>query len=58
MAREDKRQDKKIINSVVKKAKKAMIDWVDNLNYTPSELEIKAWQAGYIAGLNQKNQSS
>lgn len=57
MARADKREDKKIIQSIAKKAKKQMIDWVDSLDYTPTEWEIKAWQAGYISGLNQRNQS-
>jgi hypothetical protein len=57
MARADKRQDKKIIQAIAKKAKQQMIDWVDGLGYTPNELEIKAWQAGYIAGLNQANES-
>jgi Mn-containing catalase len=57
MARADKREDKKLIQSIAKKAKKQMIDWVDALGYTPTESEIRAWQAGYISGLNQRNQS-
>lgn len=58
MARQDKRQNKKIISAIVRKAKKSMVAWMEDLGYTPGELEIKAWQAGYIAGINQKNDQS
>lgn len=55
MARQEKRQNKKILTGIVRKAKKSMVAWMEGLSYTPSELEIKAWQAGYIAGINQNN---
>ena len=55
MARQNKREDARLIRSVLHKAKSAMVNWVVKLGYTPTDEEIRAWQAGYIAGLNQKN---
>lgn len=55
MARENKRENARMIRSIANKAKSAMVDWIVKLGYTPTEGELRAWQAGYIAGLNQKS---
>lgn len=39
--------------SIVAKAKKDMEKWMSSLDYMPSGKEIKAWQAGYISGINR-----
>lgn len=39
--------------NIVTKAKKDMIAWVGSLDHTPSEIEMIAWQAGYVAGVNR-----
>lgn len=54
MAREDKRKVQKEIRSIIGKAKSAMYTWVVELGYEPTDIEVKAWQAGYLAGLNHK----
>jgi hypothetical protein len=30
-----------------------MLDWVEEIGRVPSEDEAKAWQAGYVAGINR-----
>jgi len=30
-----------------------MSGWLSNLDHTPTKEELGAWQAGYVAGLNQ-----
>lgn len=57
MAREDKRKVQKDIRSVVKKAKEAMYAWVVSIGYEPTPAEVRAWQAGYMAGLNKEDKS-
>ena len=54
MAREHKRQAIKEIKSIVSKAKSAMYSWIVDLGYEPTDGEVKAWQAGYLAGLSHK----
>jgi hypothetical protein len=54
MARQNKREDARMIRSILNKAKSAMVDWIVKLGYTPTDEELRAWQSGYIAGLNQK----
>lgn len=54
MARSDKRAVSKDIRSIVRKGKEAMYSWIVNLKYEPTDIEIRAWQAGYIAGLNNR----
>jgi hypothetical protein len=53
MDRASRRQDSKEIKSIVKKAKVLMSGWLSNLDHTPTKEELGAWQAGYVAGLNQ-----
>jgi hypothetical protein len=48
-----KRKVNKDVAAIAKKAKKAMASWISSLSELPSEKEIRAWQAGYIAGINQ-----
>lgn len=52
--RESKREAQREIKNIVGKAKSAMYEWIMNLGYEPEILEVQAWQAGYIAGLRQK----
>lgn len=39
--------------SIIRKAKKDMSSWMATLGYIPDETEIRAWQAGYISGINR-----
>jgi hypothetical protein len=55
MARAERRQVSREIKNIAKKAKEAMYDWIYQLHHEPTEKELQAWQAGYIAGLNAKN---
>lgn len=54
MSRKEKRQVSKEILAIARKGKQAMAAWISNLGYIPSEDQIRAWQAGYIAGINNK----
>jgi hypothetical protein len=56
MAREVKRKIQKEIRSIVGKAKTAMYSWIVDLGYEPTDGEVKAWQAGYLAGLNNRDE--
>ena len=40
-------------SAIIRKAKKDMMSWIGVLGYSPSEKEVRAWQAGYIAGINR-----
>ncbi len=51
--RQDKRKDTAILKSVIHKAKVDMQKWMTDLPVLPSENEIRAFQAGYIAGMNR-----
>lgn len=53
MDRKTKRQNERLLNAVKKKAKKDMENWIVTLSELPTEGEIKAFQAGYIAGINR-----
>jgi hypothetical protein len=53
MSRYEKRKAERQAANIVTTAKKDMIEWVETLEYTPSELEMKAWQQGYISGINR-----
>jgi hypothetical protein len=57
MSRFEKRLVSKELAAIAKKAKKAMASWMAALGYTPSVLEVSAWQAGYIAGVNSVNKN-
>ena len=53
MSRLEKRKITRDISILVKKAKIDMETYISSLGYTPSDFEVKAWQAGYIAGINR-----
>jgi hypothetical protein len=53
MSRHERRKAERQAANIVTTAKKDMISWVETLDYTPSELEMKAWQQGYISGMNR-----
>ena len=52
MGRSERRQVSREIKNIAKKAKEAMYDWISQLQHEPTDKELQAWQAGYIAGLN------
>jgi hypothetical protein len=54
--RQEKRKLDRLTASIVKKAKIDMQEYIDTLQDLPSELEVKAWQAGYIAGINRMSE--
>jgi hypothetical protein len=51
------RRQKRILDkeaaAVTRKAKIDMQRYVSELSDLPSEKEIRAWQAGYVAGMNR-----
>jgi hypothetical protein len=53
MNRQDKRNEARKIASVVNKAKKDMAVWLAEQTLEPTESELLAWKAGYLAGLNR-----
>lgn len=53
MSRTDKRKAERLATGLVTKAKKDMLKWVESIGYVPSESEMKAWQDGYVAGINR-----
>lgn len=55
MARANRRETSKEIKNIARKAKEAMYKWVVTLDHEPTDNELLAWQAGYIAGLNRDN---
>jgi len=57
MNRQDKRDEARKIASVVNKAKKDMAVWLAEQTLEPTESELLAWKAGYLAGLNRVNNS-
>jgi hypothetical protein len=48
----ERRKSEKETQKLVKKAKQDMASWMSALNHVPSEEEVRAWQAGYLAGVN------
>jgi hypothetical protein len=48
----ERRKSQRETDKIVAKAKKDMAIWISTLQDIPSELEIRAWQAGYLAGIN------
>jgi hypothetical protein len=56
--RQEKRKLDRLTASIVKKAKIDMQGYIDTLQDLPSELEIKAWQAGYISGINRMSEEN
>ncbi len=53
MDRKERRDNKKMLDIIVRKAKQDMSEWIMNLDRMPSQAEIKAFQAGYISGMNR-----
>lgn len=51
--RYQKRKQDAQLSAIIRKAKIDMERWVSTLSAMPSEIEIKAFQAGYIAGINR-----
>jgi hypothetical protein len=55
MNRQDKRKDARKLVSIVNKAKKDMAIWLATQTLEPTEAELIAWKAGYLAGMNRAN---
>lgn len=53
MSRYEKRKASRQAANIVTKAKKDMVAWVETLDHAPSQIEMAAWQAGYISGINR-----
>lgn len=51
--RQQKRKQEAELAAIIRKAKSDMQKWISDLPTIPSESEIKAFQAGYIAGINR-----
>ena len=51
--RQLKRKQDAQLNSIIHKAKIDMEKWILTLPTAPSGIEIRAFQAGYIAGINR-----
>jgi hypothetical protein len=51
--RYQKRKQDAELAAIIRKAKIDMQKWISSLTVLPSEIEIKAFQAGYIAGINR-----
>lgn len=51
--RTERRKVQRDVDTIVANAKKDMNDWIMKLPYAITEAEMKAWQAGYIAGINR-----
>jgi hypothetical protein len=51
--RYQKRKQDAELAAIIRKAKIDMEKWISGLPAVPSEIEIKAFQAGYIAGINR-----
>jgi hypothetical protein len=52
-SRYQKRKQDAELSAIIRKAKVDMQKWISSLTVLPSETEIKAFQAGYIAGINR-----
>lgn len=53
MNRYEKRKADRQAAGIVTRAKKDMIAWVETLDHSPTPEEMKAWQAGYVSGINR-----
>lgn len=53
MKRSEKRKLEREASHIIKNAKLDMIKWVEDIGYTPNEEQAKAWQEGYLAGINR-----
>jgi hypothetical protein len=53
MDRKVRRDNKKVLETVMRKAKQDMADWIMEIDRMPNKAEILAFQAGYISGMNR-----
>ena len=53
MSRYQERKISKETAAITRKAKVDMQRYISSLSELPSEKEIRAWQAGYVAGINR-----
>ena len=53
MDRQTRRKQDAQLTAIIRKAKIDMEKWISTLPTIPSEIEIKAFQAGYISGINR-----
>ena len=51
--RKARRDNKKVLETVKRKAKQDMAEWILEINRMPSEEELLAFQAGYLSGINR-----
>jgi hypothetical protein len=51
--RKTRRDNEKILETVRRKAKKDMADWILEIDRVPTQAEILAFQAGYVSGMNR-----
>ena len=49
----ERRKYQKETQKLVKKAKQDMASWMELLPNVPSEEEVRAWQSGYLSGINR-----
>jgi hypothetical protein len=52
-SRYQKRKHTAELAAIIRKAKEDMQRWISSLSELPSQAEIRAFQAGYIAGINR-----
>jgi hypothetical protein len=51
--RKTRRDNQKILETVRRKAKQDMADWILEIDRVPTQAEILAFQAGYVSGMNR-----
>ena len=51
--RQQQRKHTAELAAIIRKAKADMQRWISSLSELPSQAEVKAFQAGYIAGINR-----
>ena len=53
MDRRTRRDNERVLNSIKRKAVKDTETWILSLTSSPTPAEVRAFQAGYIAGTNR-----
>jgi hypothetical protein len=53
MDRKERRDNKKMFNILIRKAKQDMAKWILKIDRMPSQEEVLAFQEGYIYGMNR-----
>jgi hypothetical protein len=53
MNRPERRKVERQLEALRKKAKEDMYEWALNLGHEPTQVELDAWKAGYISGVNR-----